>query len=239
MAAAGCAVAVLLAGALAAAVAGAEEAAAETSTLADLERRLQGMASFQADFELTVLNRFGETLQTTSGRMHLQRPGRLRWEVAAPYPQLVLADGESLWVYDPDLAQVTVQPLAEAIAGTPAVFLAGLPGGASDLARDFDATVPPASTPPDGLARYALAPRDPGSVLREAVLAFAEDAMLRGIDIVDHLGQSTRIAFTAAVMNPVLPSGLFEFEVPPEADVIGHVPASRAAQPGQRKPDRN
>lgn len=239
MAAAGRAAAALLAGALAAAFAGAEETAAEASALADLERRLQGMASFRADFEQTVLNRFGETLQTTSGRMHLQRPGRLRWEVAAPYPQLVLADGESLWVYDPDLAQVTVQPLAEAIAGTPAVFLAGLPGAAPDLARDFDATMLPSPTPPDGLARYALAPRDPGSVLREAVLAFADDAMLRGIDIVDHLGQSVCIAFTAAAMNPVLPSGLFEFEVPPEADVIGHVPASHAARPGQRQPNQD
>lgn len=226
MDAARCAAAGLLAGALATAFAGAEEAAVETPALADLERRLQGMASFQADFEQTVQSRFGETLQTTSGRMHLQRPGRLRWQVAAPYPQLVLADGESLWVYDPDLAQVTVQPLAEAVAGTPAVFLTGLPGAAPDLARDFAVTVPP--TPPDRLARYALRPRDPGSVLREAVLAFGEGAMLRGIDIVDHLGQTTRIEFGAATLNPVLPSGLFEFEVPPEADVIGHVPASQS-----------
>ncbi len=227
----------LLAGVLAAAFAGAEDTAAETPALADLERRLQGMASFQADFEQTVQSRFGETLQTTSGRMHLRRPGRLRWEVAAPYPQLVLADGESLWVYDPDLAQVTVQPLAEAVAGTPAVFLTGLPGAAPDLARDFAVTVPLAPTPPDRLARYALTPRDPGSVLREAVLAFGEGAMLRGIDIVDHLGQTTRIEFRAAAMNPVLPSGLFVFEVPPEADVIGHVPAARSDRPGQRKPD--
>ena len=227
----------LLAGVLAAAFAGAEGTAAETPALADLERRLQGMASFRADFEQTVQSRFGETLQTTSGRMHLQRPGRLRWEVAAPYPQLVLADGESLWVHDPDLAQVTVQPLAEAVAGTPAVFLTGLPGAAPDLARDFAVTVPLAPTPPDRLARYALRPRDPGSVLREAVLAFGEGAMLRGIDIVDHLGQTTRIVFRAAALNPVLPSGLFVFEVPPEADVIGHVPAARSDRPGQRKPD--
>lgn len=239
MAAAGCVAGVLLAGVLATVFAGAAQTTAETSALADLERRLRDMTSFQADFEQTVLNRFGEKLQTTSGRMYLQRPGRLRWEVAAPYPQLVLADGESLWAYDPDLAQATVQPLAAAIAGTPAVFLTGLPGAAPDLARDFDVTVPPSPTPADGLPRYALAPRDPGSVLREAVLTFGEDAMLRGIDIADHLGQTTRIVFAAATLNPVLPSGLFEFEVPPEADVIGHVPASHAARPGQRKPDQD
>lgn len=215
---------------LAAAGAGAQAAPA----LEALERRLQAMTSFQADFEQTVLNRFGETLQTTSGRMYLERPGRLRWDVAAPYPQLVLADGESLWVHDPDLAQVTVQPLAEAVAGTPAAFLTGLPGMAPALARDFDVHVPPA--PPDGRPRYALRPRDSSSVLREAVLAFGEDGLLRGIDIVDHLGQTTRIAFRAVALNPVLPSGLFEFEVPPEADVIGHVPASRPAGAGGGEP---
>lgn len=199
-------------------------AAAATGTpdaLADLERRLQRMASFQANFEQRVANQFGETLQTTTGRIHLKRPGRLRWEVAAPYPQLVLADGQSLWVHDPDLAQVTVRPLAEAVAGTPAAFLTGM---ADDLGDAFSVARLP-DEPPAGTVRYAVRPQDDSSVLREAVVTFSH-GVLSAIDLVDYLQQTTHVVFTAAEVNPELDSALFEFQVPPGADVIGRIPDS-------------
>lgn len=200
-------------------------ASAATDTpdaLTDLERRLQRMASFQANFEQRVANQFGETLQTTTGRIHLKRPGRLRWEVAAPYPQLVLADGQSLWVHDPDLAQVTVRLLAEAVAGTPAAFLTGM---ADDLGDAFSVARLP-DEPPAGTVRYAVQPQDDGSVLREAVVTFSPHGVLSAIDLVDYLQQTTHVAFTAAEMNPELDSALFKFQVPPGADVIGRVPDS-------------
>ena len=103
---------------------------------------LDGMTTLSAEFEQTVTNRFGDVLQAATGRMHLKRPMRLRWELDEPYPQLVVTNGESLWVYDPDLEQVTVQPLAEALTGSPAVFLTGT---VADLRRNFTvlATEPP------------------------------------------------------------------------------------------------
>ena len=145
---------------LAAGVGSAQEDLAPES---ELEALLAGMTSFQARFEQTVLNRFGEELQTTTGSMHLQRPGRLRWEVDDPYAQLLLADGESLWIYDPDLLQVTVQPLAPAIEGSPATFLTGV---ASDVRPHFavQAVQPPM---PDG-KRFVLEPLADTSVFRDA-----------------------------------------------------------------------
>ena len=214
----------VLAGAalLAAGVGSAQEDVAleDVAPESELEALLAGMTSFQARFEQTVLNRFGEELQTTTGSMHLQRPGRLRWEVDDPYAQLLLADGESLWIYDPDLEQVTVQPLALAIEGSPATFLTGV---TSDVTPHFavQAVQPPT---PDG-KRFVLEPLADTSVFRDATLTFSPGGVLAALDIVDHLDQITRIAFVEAELNPALEPELFEFEIPPGVDVVGDVPA--------------
>ena len=179
---------------------------------------LDGMEALSAEFEQTVTNRFGDVLQTATGRMHLKRPMRLRWELDEPYPQLVVTDGETLTVYDPDLEQVTVQPLAEALSGSPAVFLTGT---VADLRRNFTvaATEPPAA----GGHRFELTPVDPNAVYGDLAITFAADGGLVGIDIADHLQQLTRVTFTARDLSPMLESALFEFTIPTGVDVIGEV----------------
>lgn len=212
--------------ALLACVACSSTARAQAAT--ELEQILGGLAAFEAQFEQVVTNSFGETLQRSTGRMHLQRPGMLRWEVDAPYPQLLLADGESLWTYDPDLEQATVQPLAEAIDGTPAAFLldVGGPGAARFHVRRK-------AGEGGEEAHFVLEPGDPSSVLHEATLSFTSAGAPAGIAIVDHLNQHTRISFTAATVNPVLESALFEFEVPQGIDVIGDVPRPDPEHPAE------
>ena len=204
--------------ALAAASAGADDGARLTELLNDL-------TSFRADFEQVVLDRFGETLQATTGTLHWQRPHRLRWEVDAPYPQLILADGESLWVYDPDLEQVSVQPLAESLEGTPASFLAGT---AEALASQFD--VRAEASAEQGDDRYLLTPRDEASVFRDLTLAFSPTGVLTLLDMADHLGAYTRTTFTEPAKNPSLEAALFAFKVPEGVDVIGELPPAGAAE---------
>ena len=179
---------------------------------------LDGMVAFSAEFEQTVTNRFGDVLQAAAGRMHLKRPMRLRWELDEPYPQLVVTDGETLWVYDPDLEQVTVQPLAEALRGSPAVFLTGT---VADLRRNYTvvATEPPAT----GGSRFELTPIDPNAVYGDLAITFAADGGLASIDIADHLQQLTRVTFTMRDLSPMLESTLFEFTIPTGIDVIGEV----------------
>ena len=185
---------------------------------ARLSALLAGMKSFQANFEQVVMNQFGEPLQTTTGTLHWQRPHRLRWETDDPYPQLVLADGKSLWVFDPDLEQVSVQPLAETMDGTPATFLAGT---ADDLSTHFD--VRSDETSERGL-QFVLTPRDEASLFGHLTLTFSAQNALAGLDIADHLDQRTRTTFHNARKNPTLPLALFTFEVPQGVDVIGEVP---------------
>ena len=213
----------MLAGLLAAHAATATHAAGAGAGVA---RLLGSMSSFQSEFEQTVLNSFGDVLQVATGTMHLQRPGRLRWEVREPFPQLVLADGDVLWVHDPDLDQVSVQPLSVAIEGSPAVFLTG--GDAVDLEADFAVSEIEPATADDAL-RFVLQPRDTTSVFRDLSLSFSAAGVLTGIDIVDHLDQITRVVFVEAEVNPRLAPELFEFEIPPGTDVIGDVPSSAAA----------
>ncbi len=194
---------------------------------AQLAALLDRMVSFRAGFEQVVTSRFGEALQNTTGQMHLRRPNQLRWEVDEPYPQLVLADGQSLWVFDPDLNQASVQPLAAAIAGSPAMFLAGT---AADLASHFvvRAVEPPAT----GGFRFRLEPRDSESVFRELMLSFSTAGVLTGLDIADHLDQFTRIVFTGMELNPTLEPGLFKFQAPEGVDIIEAAPDRAQRAPG-------
>ncbi len=206
------------------------QASASSVDTAELEELLNGMTSFRAEFRQTVTGHYGEVLQTSTGRMHLERPGRLRWEVDEPYPQLVLADGDSVWVYDPDLEQVTVQPLAETVEGSPAVFLTG---HSADLKDHFTVEKATDDVGQDGERRFVLAPRgtsagDTGAMFRHIRLTFSAEGALTGLDVADHLEQVTAIAFTATEVNPVLESSLFDFEVPEGVDVIGDIPTNPA-----------
>lgn len=196
--------------------------AARADDAENLQRLLAATTSFEATFEQTVTNRYGETLQNSTGQFALQRPNRMRWQVDDPYPQLVLADGTSLWVYDPDLQQATVAPLEEAIAGSPAVFLSG---GGDALATHFDVGADEANE--DGEVTFILEPKDASATFREAVVVLNADGLLLSLSIIDHLRQTTRMVFSAATRNAVLESSVFEFEVPPGVDVIGDVPASK------------
>ena len=208
------------------------QAGASPVDTAELEMLLNGMKSFRAEFHQTVAGDLGEVLQTATGRMHLQRPGRLRWEVDEPYPQLVLADGDSVWIYDPDLEQVTVQPLAETVEGSPAVFLTG---ASADLEEHFAVVEEDDGDGRQGKRRFVLTPRDgspadasSGSLFQRITVTFSARGVLSNLDVVDHLGHVTATAFTAAEVNPVLESSLFGFEVPEGVDVIGDIPANPA-----------
>ncbi|MDE0692701.1 MAG: outer membrane lipoprotein chaperone LolA [Gammaproteobacteria bacterium] len=191
--------------------------ATEADDAARLEALLAPLATFEADFEQVVTDADGIALETSTGRMTLNRPGRLRWEVREPWPQLVLADGISLWVHEPDLEQVTVRPLAGALAGTPAMLLLEAPGS---LVTHF-------AVVGEGGGSFRLLPQDERSLYRALHLAFEGDeagAMVpRSLEIVDHMDRTTQVRFTNATTAPVPTPALFEFDVPPGTDVIGEV----------------
>ena len=197
-------------------------AAEDSERLVEL---LGAMSSYRAEFEQVVVGESGEVLQTSTGVMHLERPGKLRWRVDEPYPQLVVGNGEHVWIYDPDLLQVTVQPFASTVEGTPAVFLTDIARLEEDFRVETDGEADTADR------HFVLRPRnpDPSSLFRRVTLTFSMDGVLIGLEVVDQLEQLTRMAFRDGELNPVLDSDLFEFDVPEGIDVIGNLPDSKGS----------
>ncbi len=184
-----------------------------------LDAALEGLSGFRAEFRQTVTNAGGQLTESAEGTVSLARPGRFRWDYRAP-PQLIVSDGTTVWLYDADLAQVTVRPAAETLVGTPALLLSGQ----ADLRAEFD--VADGGTE-DGLAWCVLAPKDAQSDFRELRVGIA-GGELRRMVLVDRLGQTTRLDFDGIVRNPRLDPKDFTFSPPPGVDVIGRAPAGGA-----------
>lgn len=182
-----------------------------------LEERLQGLERYAADFTQTVYGVRGEVLEQSTGRVRLLRPN-FRWEVDDPYPQVLLTTGDKLQLYDPDLEQLTVRPLDEALADTPVALLTR---DAVALTDDFQVM---RLADADGEA-FVIEPSADDTLYREIVLHFQAPGQtpehgLTGLDILDHLGQRTEIRFRPDP-DADLDAATFALEIPPGTDVVG------------------
>ena len=160
----------------------------------------------RAHFTQTVTDKNGRMVQQASGEFAIARPGKFRWSVDKPYQQLLVGDGERVWIYDPDLNQVVKRRNDQALGSTPAALLAGR----DDVERAFDWRDLPAADGLDGSARRP-GTRSP----RSATFAWASmRAGLAALEILDNFGQRTHIRFTGLERNPKLPPDLFRFTPP-------------------------
>ena len=187
---------------------------AEAGAIDQLSRFLQDTRTLKADFAQIVVARGGRKPQESSGTVAISRPGKLRWEILKPYPQLVVGDGEKIWIYDPELKQVTVRKAGQALGGSPAALLAGK----NELERDF---VLKEAGEAEAMAWVEATPKHSESGFEKVRLGFA-GADLRGMELHDNFGQVTHIRFSKLVRNPKLPADTFRFEPPAGADVIGN-----------------
>jgi outer membrane lipoprotein carrier protein len=176
-----------------------------------LQAKLNQIHSLSAGFE-QVVNAKKRELSRSSGTMALERPGRFRWQTQDPMEQLIIADGEKLWVYDVDLEQVTVKKQEKGVGGTAALFLSGYN---DTVTRDFEVTV---NTQGD-TQRYDLRSKSAKANFERVKLIFVGD-MLKGIEMYDQLGQHTIVTLTRVKTNPKLAATLFKFKPPKGADVV-------------------
>jgi outer membrane lipoprotein carrier protein len=168
--------------------------------------------SARADFNQTVSSPDGAKKKSSSGRFEFQRPNRFRFDYLKPYEQLIVADGQKVWLYDADLNQVTVRPLAQALGNTPAGVLAG---GALD--KDFSLKAEPDQ---GGLQWVLAAPKhSEGSSIRSMRVGFKGE-QLAALEILDAFGQRSRLDFSALEVNPKLAPQRFQFQAPQGADVL-------------------
>jgi outer membrane lipoprotein carrier protein len=182
--------------------------------VATLEAFLADVHTLQADFKQELWSADKQLIETQTGTLLLERPNRFRWRYVEPTELLVVADGKKVWMYDAELAQVTVAPVDESIASSPALLLSG----DRNVRDSFDVVETYAS---NGLSWVKLAPKVAGGDFSSVSIGFAGKAPRR-LELVDGLNQTTKIELSNLVMNPEIPQSEFHFEPPPGVDVIGN-----------------
>ena len=184
------------------------------SPTTDVEKYLNGLASWSADFEQTIDDGHGNVLRSAAGRLYLQRPGKFRWDYSQPSEQLVLADGKQIWFYDKDLAQANVRDMDTSLASTPASLLSGN----ASVGTQFNVTALPPSA---GLQWFQLIPKHSDTDFQLVRIGFNKSGELASMFLADKLNQITQLTFSNSKRNDKFAPALFSFVPPPGVDVIG------------------
>lgn len=186
-----------------------------TATQADvadrLAERLQPYQQFSAEFSQRVVDAYDVELSQLKGHLALDGPTRFRWQTEPPFRQLIVADGEVLWIFDEDLFQVQVRPLDGTLSASPAAILGG---SAAQLNADFvieEVLI-------DAVTHFELRPRAADDVIESVRLLFMSE-QLHALEFRDALGQVTVVRFDRIDLSEPAREH-FEFIPPAGADVI-------------------
>jgi outer membrane lipoprotein carrier protein len=191
---------------------------------ARLDAFTKGLQGLDGRFVQRVFDANGQLSEESSGRVALKAPRQFRWEYERPFPQLIVADGDRVWIFDPDLEQVTVRNQSHEEQGSPLAALID-PG---ELHRQFDTAD---GGEQDGLAWLVLTPKNTeGAQFASARLGFDGDGLKR-MSLQDSLGQRTEVVFEQWRRNPNFAAGHFRFVPPAGVDVIGEVGEGAQAFP--------
>lgn len=178
-----------------------------------LEAFLEGVQTLTADFKQEIWDAEQKLVQTDTGSLSLKRPNRFRWNYVDPTELVVAADGEQLWIYDVELAQVTLSPLDDTIGASPAMLLSG----DRNVREEFEVVN---TYEAQELEWVKLAPRRGGSDFSSVLIGFSGTEPRR-LELVDGLNNVTRIELDNLDVNPELSDTIFELDVPAGVDILG------------------
>jgi outer membrane lipoprotein carrier protein len=165
----------------------------------------------RANFTQTVTSPDGAKKKTSTGSFEFSRPNHFRFSYARPFEQVIVGDGQKVWIYDADLNQVSARKMNQAIGATPAALLAG-----GSIEKDFDLASQPAK---DGIDWVLATPKVKDGPFQSVRVGFkAKD--LAAIEITDSFGQRSLLTFSQMMPNVNIPAESFKFVVPKGADVI-------------------
>jgi outer membrane lipoprotein carrier protein len=186
---------------------------AHASSVDRFKAFLRTTQSARAAFEQKVYDRNRKLVQESSGNFVFLRPGKFRWVYAKPADQLIVGDGERVWIYDRDLNQVTVRKLTSALGSTPAALLAG----SSDVEDAFEFSD---AGEHDGLEWLEAKPKEREAGFERIRMGFSTGG-IQAMELLDHFGQTTVLRFSQLVRNPKIDPEQFRFDPPKGADVLG------------------
>ena len=173
----------------------------------------KGTQTARGTFEQKVYDRDRRLNQESKGSFVFNRPGKFRWVYDKPVDQVIVGDGDRVWIYDRGLAQVTVRKLARALGSTPAALLAG----SSDVEGAFELAEAGAK---DGLEWLEAKPKDREAGFERIRMGFTASG-LQAMELTDNFGQTTILRFTKLEPNAKVDAKEFRFDPPKGADVLG------------------
>ncbi|WP_339488533.1 outer membrane lipoprotein chaperone LolA [Pseudomonas sp. EL_65y_Pfl2_R95] len=184
----------------------------DSSAVKRLTELLNQAQTITARFSQLTLDGSGSQLQETAGELSLKRPGLFRWHTDAPQEQLLVSNGKKVWLYDPDLEQVTIQKMDQRLTHTPALLLSG---DVSKISESFDISYKEAGNVVD----FTLKPKSKDTLFDNLRLSF-RSGVVNDMQLIDSIGQRTNILFLNVKMNQSINESEFTFDVPKGADVI-------------------
>jgi len=165
----------------------------------------------RAQFTQTVTSPDGAKKKTSSGSFEFSRPNRFRFAYAKPFEQLIVADGQKVWIFDADLNQASSRKFSSALGATPAALLAG-----GSLDKDFDLVAQPAK---DGLDWVLANPKLRDGSFKSVRVGF-RGKELAAVEIVDAFDQRSLLQFSQFAAGVSFAADAFRFTPPAGADVI-------------------
>ena len=174
--------------------------------------KLKQLQNMQADFVQVMRDGKKRELQRLSGKIMIEKPGKLYWQTNPPYEQLVVSDGTSVWIYDMDLEQVSIRDMEQRIQETPALLLSGDTG---EISKNFTLEL----NQSEAISRYSLIPKDSSQLFDKLDFQYFDD-QLESMSIYDAAGQVTDIIFENSIVNEQIDPKTFQFEIPEGVDVI-------------------
>jgi outer membrane lipoprotein carrier protein len=186
--------------------------AAHATALDQFKSFVTGTKSARGEFTQTQVTKTPKPGKTSSGTFVFARPGKFIWTYQKPYEQLLQADGETLYLYDKDLNQVTTRKLGGALGSSPAAILFG----SNDLEKNF--TLAEAGTR-DGLEWLNATPKSKDTTFEQIGIGL-KDGIPQAMELKDNFGQTVLLKFTSFQRNPALGAQTFKFDVPKGAEVV-------------------
>lgn len=188
---------------------------ASAQARAQLDTFTQGLKTLEGGFTQTVYDQKGRVKESSSGKVSMSAPNLFRWQYVKPYQQLIVADGKTVWIYEPDLQQVSKRPQGVEEQSSPLAALVDR----SKLDSQFNVAE---SGQGSGLEWLTLTPKSKaGASFDNARLGFGQRGLAK-IVITDGLGQRTEMNFGTWKRNGRVPASSFRFSPPKGVDVIGH-----------------
>lgn len=187
--------------------------AAQADGISSLKNFYNNTHSVHANFYQVVTDKQGRKVQEVYGEMQLKRPNKFKWDYNKPYEQQIISDGKQVWLYDTELAQVTVRAIDKALGSSPAALLAG----DDTLEKGFKLSNIERK---DSFDWVSAQPKVQDSGFEKIFLGFS-DNKLQEMELVDSFGHQTHIVFSNIDVNPTINNKTFSFNPPKGVDVVG------------------